>query len=188
MSKSSSKHVPLILGALALAALLAAGACGESTTVTPTPSPTATTPPPSPTPTVQPGEDDDRPPVVVSGGSVHLRAIAKNSGPGTNNDPGEWKYDGGKKLWSHDHGSLMPAKHFLVHVLYGKDSSKCSSYKTEYDVREMIVKYGSGLSFRIFIDSQSANGAGALGRSTGIFAPKARCRPDGAPPRRILLS
>ena len=163
MSKSS-KHLTLILSTLALAALLATSACDEppATQATPTPTPAGTTPPPSPTPTVLPGDDEDRPPIIVSGGSVHLRAVAKNSGPGTNNDPGEWKYNSGKKLWFLDHGSLMPAKHLLVHLLYGKDSAKCSSYKTEYDVRELIVKYGSGKSFKIFIDSASANAAGHL--------------------------
>jgi len=158
MSKSL-KNLTLILGALGVAALLAASACenqGTTTTPNPTNIPTIT-----PTPTVQPGEDDDRPPVIISGGSVHLHVVAKNKGAGTNNDAGEWKFDSGNKLWYHDHQYLQPAKHLLVHVLHGKDSPACESYKTEYDVRELTVNYGIGGHFRVFIDA-SGNGAGRL--------------------------
>lgn len=107
------------------------------------------------------GTDDDRPPIIVSGGTLHLRAVAKDRGNNTNQARGAWKKaDNG---WYHDHGG-PPAQHLLVNVLYGSGSTGCDNPEHDFDVREFNFTYTEVLdtTFRIFIDAPNPTAPGRL--------------------------
>jgi hypothetical protein len=112
-----------------------------------------------------PGTDNDRPPIIVSDGSVHLRVIAKDRGRGTNQSRGEWKPDG--NLWFHDHGGPA-AMNLAVNVLYGSGDSGCDNPESDFIVRELEVTYtttsdtSGKAKFRVFIDAPNVNAAGRL--------------------------
>lgn len=117
------------------------------------------------TPGQGPAGDNDRPPIIVSSGSVHLRAVAKDRGMGTNEDRGGWKNQNG--LWFHDHGG-PPAKHLVVNVIYGtgeKAGSPCSDPEHNFDVRELSVTYTDGTndtSFKVYLEGNNPNAPGRL--------------------------
>ena len=107
-------------------------------------------------PTAPVADDDERPPIIVSGGSVRLRAVVKNIGKRTSQDPGKWEKDAGKNVWFHDH-RVPPGKHFIVHVFSGGGGNGCESSATEFDVKELTIQYGASNSFRVFIDPLNPN-------------------------------
>jgi hypothetical protein len=107
----------------------------------------------------KPGSDDERPPIIVSSGSVHMQVVAKTRGAGTNESRGQWKLDSGSaNTWYHDHGG-PPAKHLIVTVIHGSGDpgSKCDQADNNFDVRELSISYGpsgtSTVAYRIFIDA-----------------------------------
>jgi hypothetical protein len=114
-----------------------------------------------------PGGDDDRPPIVVSSGSVHLQIVAKNRGTGTNESRGQWTLDShsNPSTWFHDHGG-PPANHLVVTVIHGSGNSGtgCDDSSHNFIVRELSIAYGpqptNTSSFRLFIDAQTATAPG----------------------------
>ena len=142
----------------AATALLATTACDPGGTQT-TPTPTPTT---SPSPTVQPGGDEDRPPVVVSGGSVHLRMIARDRGKGKNQDHGEWLPDGSNWFQEHDHDK---AERLFVNVIYGEGSEHCDNPDWNFSVDTMDIGYDVGgtlNTFQIYLEPLNAMGKARL--------------------------
>jgi hypothetical protein len=109
-----------------------------------------------------PGGDDDRPPIIVSDGSVHLRAVAKDRGPGTNQERGQWKQQGGQ--WFHDHGGPK-AKNLLVNVMNGSGGADCDNPDHDFKVRTMTVTYTNGMvdtPFKVFIENPTTTNPGQL--------------------------
>jgi hypothetical protein len=110
-----------------------------------------------------PGDDADRPPIIVSDGSVHLRTIAKNQGTGTNNRRGTWEKDpNNSNQWFHDHGNEK-ARRLLVNVLYGSGGANCSSSTYVHSVRSVTVTYSDGVAdqaFMIYIDARAEQAPG----------------------------
>ena len=111
----------------------------------------------------RPGTDNDRPPIIISDGSVRLRAVAKDRGNGTNNDRGTWTQSGSK--WNHDHGGPT-FKNMAVNVINGSGGANCSSPTHDFVDREFVVTYVAGASdatFKVFVDAPNASAAGKLG-------------------------
>lgn len=118
--------------------------------------------------------NDDRPPIIVSGGSgsMHLRAVAKDRGSGTGQGRGAWKKAPGG--WYHDHGA-PPPRHLLVNVFYGSGSPGCDDPEHHFDVRELAFTYTEVLdtTIRIFIDAPDAEAPGRLMTdANGLVDPK----------------
>jgi hypothetical protein len=114
-----------------------------------------------------PGGNDDRPPIIVSDGSVHLRAVAKDRGTGTNYNRGVWEKDNASGNWVHTHGN-DPAKHLLVSIIHGthKDGTDCDKPEIDYDVRTLQFTYvtaaNDSKTFDVFIERPEGSGAGRL--------------------------
>jgi hypothetical protein len=111
----------------------------------------------------KPAGGNDRPPIVVSDGSVLFKAVAKDRGMGHNSNRGEWKPDSGR--WYHDHDQ-NPAKILRVSVLHGTGTG-CTDPEKDFDVREFELTYkkasdSSLVKFRVFIDAPNVNAAGRL--------------------------
>ena len=111
-----------------------------------------------------PGSDDDRPPIIVSDGSIHLRAVGKDAGAGTNHQRGSWTMAGGQ--WVHDHGGPK-AKHLLVNVLYGTGSADCGDPEHVFKVRELTVTFtdtmaSTDTAFKIFVEDPNGTAPGRL--------------------------
>jgi hypothetical protein len=139
MSRSVQKII--VLGGLIGAAALLSGGCQP-----------------------QPGSDDDRPPIIVSDGSIHLRAVGKDAGAGTNHQRGSWTTEGGQ--WVHDHGGPK-ARHLLVNVLYGSGSADCGNPEHVFKVRELTVTFTDAMTsadtaFRIFVEDPNGTAPGRL--------------------------
>lgn len=123
----------------------------------------------------RPGSDDDRPPIIVSDGSIHLRAVGKDAGAGTNHQRGSWKQDGGQ--WFHDHGGPK-ARHLLVNVLYGAGSADCEDPEHVFKVRELTVTFTDAMTsadtaFKIFVEDPNGTTPGRLmTNANGTVDPK----------------
>jgi len=111
----------------------------------------------------RPSGPGDRPPIVVSDGSVLFKAVASDRGMGHNSSRGEWKSDSGR--WYHDHDQ-NPAKILRVSVLHGTGTG-CTDPEKDFDVREFELTYkkasdSSLVKVRVFIDAPNVNVPGRL--------------------------
>jgi hypothetical protein len=107
----------------------------------------------------KPAGPGDRPPIIISDGSVLFRAVAKDRGNGTNKYRGKWFQDG--SVWYHDDSVNQPAKILRVNVLAspsgtGTEAGQCTNDDFDFDVREFTLTYtrfsdGTPVSFRVFI-------------------------------------
>lgn len=116
-----------------------------------------------------PGGNDDRPPIIVSDGSVHLYVVSKDRRAGTDEKRGAWDDSSGK--WVHTHSDNGPAKVMTVSVVHGmpKINTTCDNPEANYEVRSVVFTYGKKTAqgvetstFRVFIDSPNENAAGQL--------------------------
>ncbi|HEX5071022.1 MAG TPA: hypothetical protein VFV78_12475 [Vicinamibacterales bacterium] len=118
-----------------------------------------------------PGGNDDRPPIIVSDGSVHLRVVSKDRGAGTNFARGAWKQDVGSGYWYHDHKNDK-AKHLIVSIIHGKEQpgTECNNPEFDYDVKTLRINYSITASdgtiktdgFDVFKENPEDNNPGRL--------------------------
>jgi len=164
MSRSVRSTLVIVSVAAVAVTVLVTSGCEQSTTSTTTQSPPPSSPPPGttpPTPTVQPGGDDDRPPVIISGGSIHLRMVARDRGKGKNQNHGEWKEDTGKWVQEHD---MQKAKKLFVNVLYGSGGTNCDNPEWNFDVDSLVIDYNDGAAkkFSVSLEAKDGNGQARL--------------------------
>jgi hypothetical protein len=109
-----------------------------------------------------PGGNDDRPPIIVSDGSVLLRVVAKDRRTGTNEKRGQWNNGSGK--WIADHPDNDLTKMLTVSVIYGKykASTTCDNPETNYEVRYVEFVYGAGKILKVYIDAPNVNAPGPV--------------------------
>lgn len=109
----------------------------------------------------RPGGDADRPPIIVGDGSMHVRAVSKDFGAGTNNERGRWSQSG--NIWRHM-GTYDQPNHLYVSVIKGDRGSTddCKKPDVAFKTRKLKITYTNGsadTSFDIYIDG---NGKGDL--------------------------
>ena len=111
----------------------------------------------------RPSGPGDRPPIIISDGSVLFRAVAKDRGNGTNHFRGKWSPAGG--AWYHDDEANGGPSLLKVNVLASPggvtsaDDTACKNDDFDFDVREFWLKYkkldGTEVTFRVFIQDIS---------------------------------
>lgn len=109
----------------------------------------------------KPAGPGDRPPIIITDGSVRLRAVAHDRGNGTNKYRGKWFADGSN--WYHDDSVNGGPKIMRVNVLYGasgtgSQAGQCTNDDFDFDYGEFWITYkkasdGTAATFRVFVQN-----------------------------------